>query len=82
MKIAIYIQDGDTQIVLTPETKWEKSILSGIEEGQEEGQEEIKIMRGAFYETRGGWTRESDAPQSVILRLTQKPQDAENNSVA
>lgn len=53
MKTAFYIEDGREQIVLTPETEWEKKMLSLL---HEKGRE-VQILRGKFYECRGGWTR-------------------------
>ena len=53
MKIALYIEDGLEQIVLTPETKTEEKILGKLHDGDRE----LSIHRGAFYECRGGWMR-------------------------
>jgi len=53
MKIALYIEDGLEQLVLTPETKAEKAILDKIHDGTRL----LEIHRGAFYGCRGGWTR-------------------------
>jgi len=53
MKIALYIEDGLEQIVLTPETDTEKSILGKLHDGSRD----LQIARGAFYACRGGWTR-------------------------
>lgn len=53
MKIALYIEDGLEQIVLTPDSETEKGILDKIHDGTRE----LRIKRGAFYGCRGGWTR-------------------------
>lgn len=53
MKIALYIEDGSEQIVLTPETDGERSILEKLTDGSRE----FHIYRGAFYACRGGWGR-------------------------
>lgn len=53
MKIALYIEDGLEQIVLTPETETEKAILGKLDDGSRE----LSIVHGSFYEVRGGWTR-------------------------
>lgn len=53
MKIALYIEDGLEQIVLTPDSETEKAILDKIHDGSRE----LQITRGAFYGCRGGWTR-------------------------
>lgn len=53
MKIALYIEDGLEQIVLTPETKTEESILGKLHDGDRE----LSIKRGGFYNCQGGWIR-------------------------
>lgn len=79
MKIALYIEDGLEQIVLTPETDTEDAILGKIHDGSRE----MSIKRGEFYGCRGGWTRQkkrynspyfSDEPndESTIIVLTKK----------
>jgi hypothetical protein len=69
VKTAIYIEQGVTQLVLTPECEWEKKITSSISEGEKK----VSVMRGSFYECRGGWIRRGDDPQSLILRLDFPP---------
>lgn len=56
MKTAIYIEDGKTQFVLTPETEIDKRVLSEIEEAQSF----LKTFRGSFYECRAGYVRQSE----------------------
>lgn len=84
MKAAIYLADGVTQVVLTAESEWEKNTLAQIEG------ESVSIMRGGFYECRGGWIRESavyeylhgvprNPPDSLMLRVnktTEQPEAA------
>jgi hypothetical protein len=53
MKIALYIEDGLEQIVLTPTSDTEKAILEKIHDGSRQ----LSIKRGEFYGCRGGWTR-------------------------
>lgn len=65
MKVAIYIVEGTTQLVLTPEGDWEKNVTKQFAEGGADA----KIMRGNFYECQGGWYREGGSEQSLILRL-------------
>ena len=52
MKIALYIEDGIEQIVLTPQTEIEKNILSKFDSNHI-----VKKYRGEFYGCTGGWTR-------------------------
>lgn len=67
MKIALYIEDGLEQIVLTPDSATEKAILDKIHDGTRA----LTIERGAFYGCRGGWTRWKEPPRSSIYdRLT------------
>lgn len=53
MKIAFYIEDGLEQIVLTPESKNEMSMLAKLHDGTRQ----LSIKRGCFYQCQGGWTR-------------------------
>ena len=81
MKTAIYIEDGVVQLVLTPESEFEKSAIGSFKD--KDG--DVQIFNGAFYDCRGGWTRQTeysdispyqsgrDRDQSLIVRI--KPQD-------
>lgn len=53
MKVALYIEDGLEQIVLTPESDTEKGIVAKLRDGSRE----LSIYQGEFYECRGGWMR-------------------------
>lgn len=53
MKIALYIEDGLEQIVLTPEGDTERSILAKLTDETRT----LEIKHGSFYECRGGWMR-------------------------
>ena len=78
MKTAIYIEDGVTQLVLTPETEYEKGIVNGFGDKLSR----VKVFEGQFYDCRGGWVRQSAyypdrvsygswdrADSSLIMRL-------------
>lgn len=56
MKMAIYIEDGAVQLVLTPESEFEKSAMSTFYDKPLAA----KIFQGAFYDCRGGWVRQKD----------------------
>lgn len=71
MKIAIYIENGITQLVLTPENDWEKQVIRCIEDGSQN----VAIHRASFYECRGGWTRQGTGDDSLILRTSIKSKD-------
>ncbi len=65
MKTAIYIENGQFQVVLTPEDEWETNLLRSL------GEKELKatVQSGSFYECRSGWIRESAGGQSLIVRF-------------
>jgi hypothetical protein len=70
MKTAIYIEQGITQLVLTPENDWERNIVKSITEGKDT----VEIKRGGFYHCQGGWVREQSEPSdSLILVMGMKP---------
>ncbi len=54
MKTAIYIEDGTVQLVLTPESEYEKGALKTFENKPLNAQ----IFVGSFYDCRGGWVRQ------------------------
>ncbi len=62
MKTAIYIEDGTVQLVITPETDFEKNILSTFEEKPLKAQ----IFSGSFYDCRGGWIRQNCYIPSIV----------------
>lgn len=53
MKIALYIEDGLEQLVLTPEGEHEKALLGKLGDPSRV----MEIKRGSFYETHGNWIR-------------------------
>lgn len=55
MKTAIYIEDGTVQLVITPESDFEKDAMRTFGDGQLDA----KMFRGSFYDCRGGWVRQS-----------------------
>jgi len=50
MKTAIYIEDGTVQLVITPETAFEKDAMRTFEDKEVTA----KIFNGSFYDCRGG----------------------------
>ncbi len=67
MKTAIYIEEGVTQLVLTPENEFEESVLAKT------GSYSMvaNVMRGGFYLCQGGWDRQNRST-SLIVRFTPK----------
>lgn len=65
MKTAIYIEDGTTQLVLTPENEWERNVIKSVTTGEQA----VTIKRGSFYSCQGGWVRfgEREEDESLIL---------------
>jgi len=84
MKTAIYIEDGVVQLVITPESEFEKSALRSFEEKPMEA----KVFAGTFYDCRGGWVRQAGYfgggmsqggdhnDRSLILRMATAKPDA------
>ena len=69
MKTAIYIEDGVVQLVITPESDFEKNALSSFEKEKLD----VNIMAGSFYDCRGGWTRQSKVrPSSSLMDINDK----------
>jgi hypothetical protein len=60
MKTAVYVEDGLTQLVLTPETDFEKSVVENIRGG------DAFVKRGGFYKNAAGWVREG-GPESIMI---------------
>jgi hypothetical protein len=71
MKTAIYIENGNTQLVLTPENDWEKQVIRCIEDGAQS----VEIHRASFYECRVGYYRQGTGDDSLILRTKIKTKD-------
>ncbi len=72
MKVAIYIERGVTQLILTPENQWERDVTEKI---LPSGEHSISAMRGTFYECQGGWFRHglsSTTEDSLILRVNEE----------
>jgi hypothetical protein len=73
MKIALYIEDGLEQIVLTPDSDTEKSLLGKLHDGTRT----LAIHRGSFYQCQGGWVRQysDDASTIIVLRVKELEAD-------
>jgi len=81
MKTAIYIEDGVVQLIITPESEFEKNALSSFQNKEVE----TKIFSGSFYDCRGGWVRQSNCftnsyfqdsdrnDESIILKINKEP---------
>lgn len=67
MKIALYVEDGRQQLVLTPESETEKTLLGLL--GHDTQTLKVQAFRGGFYRCEGGWTREGRESHSTIIVL-------------
>jgi hypothetical protein len=63
MKIALYIEDGFEQIVLTPEGETEKALCQKFAAGN------IKVYRGQFFNCTGGWLRQGAGNDSIMISM-------------
>lgn len=70
MKTAIYIEDGTVQLVITPESEFEKNALSTFRDKPLEA----KIFAGSFYDCRGGWVMQSSFYPSDMYRRNHQDQ--------
>lgn len=62
MKTAIYIEDGTVQLVITPESEFEKNALSTFRDKPLDA----KLFAGSFYDCRGGWVMQSSFYESCM----------------
>lgn len=76
MTSVIIIVEGTTQIALTPETEWERTVLEQVKKHQGT----LTILSGEVYECQGGWIRARDVGRgsrigyaTLILRLDTLP---------
>ena len=71
MKVAVYIENGVTQLVLTPEGEWEREVTKKL---ASDGEYDVTIRRGEFYECQGGWFRHGSQQHegSLILRADRR----------
>jgi len=65
MKTSILSQDGNMQLILTPETDFEKEVIEKY--GSEFNS--VDIYKGNFSDCKGGWTRLYETEESLILRI-------------
>ena len=71
MQTAVYIEDGHEQIVLTPETEFEKMIVSKLIK-RELG---CEIKKESFYHCQGGYLRQSSDDSLIIVPIREKDEN-------
>ncbi len=69
MKTAIYIEDGVVQLVITPESEFEKKAVKDYFEREPL---EVKIHTGSFYDCRGGWVKQADVSRVAGIDTSDK----------
>lgn len=77
MKIALYIEDGLEQIVLTPESETEKGILGKLSDGSRD----LSILRGSFYACQGGWVRHKRQSYTDGIYFPSESRDDESTMI-
>lgn len=77
MKIALYIENGLEQIVLTPEIDTERAILGKLHDGSRS----LSILRGKFYECKGGWLRQGPLVDRFIYDQGKTRDDDESTMI-
>lgn len=65
MKIALYIEDGLEQIILTPENPIERDLLGKLSDTDRT----LSIKQGQFAECVGGWMRQGIGVPSTMIVL-------------
>jgi len=73
MKTSIIIEDGMSQIALTPENDFESSLLSKINIKKMEA----TLYSGSYHRCQAGWTREFTEPMSLLICIEDKPEPPE-----
>lgn len=70
MKFGIHITPEGTQIVLTPETEWEKMATKDLVKFHTAA----TIFRGSYYNCQGGWLREGTDTDCLMIVLGKEAQ--------
>lgn len=86
MKTAIYVEDGVTQIVLTPVTAFEREVLARV---SREEVVQVRVAKGSFHRDAEGWQRFAGAgmdgeaqEQCLMLRLGAEVDDSSLSSTS
>ena len=78
MKIALYIEDGLEQIVLTAESDTERGILNKLHDGDRT----LEVHRGEFYHCQGGWVRQRDPTDNSTMLVLRPTESAPKDTLA
>ncbi len=77
MKTAIYIEDGIVQLVITPESEFEKNAISMFNDKPIGAH----LFKGSFYDCRGGWIRQNTYIKNDGLHGYGNPHNPKDNSL-
>lgn len=67
MKAIFLTEEGRVQVVLDPETEFEREIINKLQYHGNEKQFPWKVHFGSYYACQGGWTRQSDDRNCMIF---------------
>jgi hypothetical protein len=67
MKCSIIIEEGITQLALSPETPFEKMAVERIYKESTEIKPDVFL--GGYYRCAGGWNRENPNQDTLIIRF-------------
>lgn len=68
MKTLLITEENRKEIIFSPETKFEESLVKMFGEGTKEAQ----IYLGEYYHCQGGWTKEGGSKNSLIVVFDKK----------
>jgi len=73
MKTAVYIENGATQLVLTPENDWEKSIINKLQDVSEDNT--VVIRKGHFFMNQANYYRYDTGGSESLIFVISKPSE-------
>jgi hypothetical protein len=74
MKVSTYIEEGTTQIILTPENQYEKEILKKVNNDNYN----IEVKKGEFYSCIGGYMRMYSERETENIMMVIKKLEKDN----
>lgn len=67
MKVILLMEEGRIQMVLNPETEFEKDIFDKLQYKGDASLKNWKVHFGSYYACEGGWTRQSSDRDCMIF---------------
>jgi hypothetical protein len=71
MKTIIYVENGLTQLVLTPETDFEKKVIGEFDYKNSK----VELFKGNFAECQGGYIRQFTSQDSIMIKCDYKKEN-------